>query len=211
MGAIKRITVKGFKSIRELNEFELKPLNVIVGANGAGKSNLIQIFRMLLAMAQKNFQAFILANGGGDAFPFNGLKNTPQIDIGFEFESDSIYAEGHNFYKFSLSPTVDEKFLIEETRRYHTRTWQSYGSPSEESQLYDMRNERSYTGEWNGTGYFVYKAISNWMVYHFHDTSANAPMRRSAIIEDHEKLRGDAENIAPFLLHLRAPAKQDAV
>ena len=59
MEIIKRITIKGFKSIRELDNFELRPLNIIVGANGAGKSNLIQIFRMLLAMAQKNFQNFI--------------------------------------------------------------------------------------------------------------------------------------------------------
>lgn len=210
MGAIKKISVKGFKSIRELDEFELKPLNVIVGANGAGKSNLIQIFRMLLAMVQGNFQNFILLNGGSDAFPYNGLKNTPKIEIGFEFASDSSYAEGSNFYKLLLSPTANEKFVIDESRRYHTRTWQSYGSSSEESRLYDMRNERSYTGEWNGTGYFVYKAISNWMVYHFHDTSASAPMRRSAIIEDYKKLRENAENIAPFLLHMKSPGKQDA-
>lgn len=71
---LKKISVKGFKSIRELDEFELKPLNVIVGANGAGKSNLIQIFRMLLAMVLGNFQNFILLNGGSDAFPYNGLK-----------------------------------------------------------------------------------------------------------------------------------------
>lgn len=195
---LKKISVKGFKSIRELDEFELKPLNVIVGANGAGKSNLIQIFRMLLAMVLGNFQNFILLNGGSDAFPYNGLKNTPKIEIGFEFASDSSYAVGTSSYKFLLSPTADEKFVIDESCRYHTRTWQSYGSSSEESRLYDMRNERSYTGEWNGTGYFVYKAISNWMVYHFHDTSASAPMRRSAIIEDYKKLRENAENIALF-------------
>lgn len=203
MGAIKKITIKGFKSIRELDAFELKPLNIIVGANGAGKSNLIQVFRMLLAMTQKNFQAFIATNGGADSFPFNGLKHTPSIKIGFEFNSNSSFAAGSNFYDFSLSPTVDEKFLITETRRYHTYATQSYGTPSEESRLYDMRNEKSFTGGWNGTGYFVYDAISRWVVYHFHDTSANAPMRRSSGIEDFEKLRGDAENIASFLYHLK--------
>ncbi len=34
MGEIKRITVKGFKSIKSLVDFELGNLNVIVGANG---------------------------------------------------------------------------------------------------------------------------------------------------------------------------------
>lgn len=203
MGAIKRITVKGFKSIRNLDNFELGPLNIIVGANGAGKSNLIQIFRMLLAMVQKNFQSFISTNGGADSFPHNGLKQTPKIDIGFEFASNSYYSAGSNYYNFQLTPTVDEKFLINETRRYLDRAIQSYGAPSEESRLYDYRNDSSFDGQSHGTGYFVFDSISKWMVYHFHDTSANAPMRRSEIIDDHEKLRGDASNIAPFLYHLR--------
>ena len=102
MGAIKRITVKGFKSIRDLDNFELRPLNIIVGANGAGKSNLIQIFRMLLAMVQKNFQSFISANGGADSFPHNGLKQTPKINVGFEFNSGSPFAQGSNFYQFDF-------------------------------------------------------------------------------------------------------------
>ena len=41
------------------------------------------------------------------------------------------------------------------------------------------------------------------MVYHFHDSSATAPMRRSEIIEDTHKLRGNGSNIAPFLLMLQ--------
>ena len=31
--------------------------------------------------------------------------------------------------------------------------------------------------EYRGAGYYVYDSISNWMVYHFHDTSPTAPMR----------------------------------
>ena len=55
-GAIKKLSIAGFKSIRELKDLELKSLNVLIGANGAGKSNFIQVFRMLMAMSQKNFQ-----------------------------------------------------------------------------------------------------------------------------------------------------------
>lgn len=202
-GGLKRITIKGYKSIQSLSEFEMHDLNVIIGANGAGKSNFIQVFRMLLAMAQKNFSKFILERGGADNFLFNGPKITPTINIEFEFESFSSFAEGSNYYRFELSPTVDEKFLISEERKYVKTSWRSYGSPSEESRLYDERNERSWDGQWNGVGHFVYEAISKWMVYHFHDTSSSAPMRRSEIIEDCHHFRSDAANIAPFLLNLR--------
>jgi predicted ATPase len=37
---IQQIDLKGFKSIRE-QSIPLTPINVLIGANGAGKSNLI--------------------------------------------------------------------------------------------------------------------------------------------------------------------------
>lgn len=45
--------------------------------------------------------------------------------------------------------------------------------------------------------------LTDWKVYHFHDTTGFAPMRRSEIVEDNQYLRSDAANIAPFLLRLR--------
>ncbi|RUM46741.1 MAG: recombinase RecF [Desulfocapsa sp.] len=202
-GAIKKLSIKGFKSILDCSDFEMSNLNIIIGANGAGKSNFVQIFRMIMAMTRKNFSKFILERGGADNFLFNGPKITHQINIEFEFQSLSDNATGSNFYRFELTPTVDEQFLVSEERQYVTTNWRSYGSPSIESRLYDERNETSADGQWNGVGHFVYESISNWMVYHFHDTSSTAPMRRSEIIEDSHKLRGNASNIAPFLLMLR--------
>jgi predicted ATPase len=202
-GGIKKLSIQGFKSIRELKDFELKDLNIIIGANGVGKSNFVQVFRMLMAMSQQNFQKFILERGGADNFLHNGPKATPSIQVGFEFGSHSIHAEGSNYYNFELTSTTDERFLIDESRKYVSTSWRSYGSPSEESRLQDQRNETSATGQSNGVGHFVYESISNWMVYHFHDTSSTAPMRRSEIVEDNHKLRHDASNIAPFLLKLK--------
>lgn len=203
-GALKKLTIKGFKSIKDLNEFPLSNLNVIIGANGAGKSNFVQVFRMLMSMIQKNFGKFILERGGADNFLFNGPKMTPAITAEFEFMFCSSDDSGTNSYQFELTPTVDEKFLITEERKYRDNAWKSYGSASEESRLYDERNESSILFEnYKGVGYYVYEAISNWMVYHFHDTSSTAPMRRSEIIEDYHKLRGDASNIAPYLLNLK--------
>jgi predicted ATPase len=187
-GALEKLTVKGFKSIKNLNEFKLGDLNVIIGANGAGKSNFVQIFRMLVAMTQKNFSKFILERGGADTFLFEGPKVTSKIEMGFDFTSHCSNATGPNSYRFELTPTADENFLIAEERKYVTTEWRSYGSPSKESRLYDERNEKSWDGQWNGVGHFVFESISNWMVYHFHDTSSSSPMRRSEIVEDYYKL-----------------------
>ncbi|EHA5531118.1 AAA family ATPase, partial [Campylobacter coli] len=47
---LNNITIKGYKSIKDLSEFELKNLNILIGANGAGKSNFISVFKMLNAL-----------------------------------------------------------------------------------------------------------------------------------------------------------------
>ena len=93
--------------------------------------------------------------------------------------------------------------MVSEERKYVTTAWRSYGSPAQESRLYDKRDEKSANGMYNGVGHFVYESIARWMVYHFHDTSAMAPMRRSEIVEDNQILRSNGSNIAPFLLNLQ--------
>ncbi|RVU83532.1 recombinase RecF [Leucothrix sargassi] len=205
-GSLSKLSVSGFKSIRELKDFELRDLNVIVGANGAGKSNFIQVFRMLQAMVDQGFGKFVRERGGADNFLFNGPKITDAVNIQFDFDSQS-YSGGVNSYRFQLTPTLSEAFLIDESRKYErsdlTTVWRSYGSPSDESRLYEERDEKAAGGQYPGVGYYVYKSISQWMVYHFHDTSSSAPMRRSEIIEDNRRLRSDASNIAPFLLKLK--------
>jgi predicted ATPase len=47
---IDEITIKGFKSIRSLEDFKLCPLNILIGANGAGKSNIVSFFSFLHEM-----------------------------------------------------------------------------------------------------------------------------------------------------------------
>ena len=203
-GALKKLSVAGFKSIRELKDFPLKDLNVIVGANGAGKSNLVELLRMLSAMTEKNFSKFVLERGGADGFLFNGPKVTAAITAEFVFTSHSENAKGPNIYRFEATPTTDGRsFLLSEEREYVTTNPRSYGPPADESRLRDEKDETSMDGRWNGVGHFVFESISNWMVYHFHDTSAKAPMRRYEIVEDSRRLRCDASNIAPFLLRLK--------
>src|SRR5207244_9567182 len=97
---------KGFKSIRELADFKLENLNVLVGANGAGKSNLVDFFRMLRAMADGGLQAFVTNSGGADGFLFNGPKETKQISAHLKF--------GTNQYRFELQPTASSEMMIRE-------------------------------------------------------------------------------------------------
>lgn len=193
--AIDKITLKGFKSIESLEDFELKPLNVLIGANGAGKSNFVDFFRMLRAMADEGFQNYVLESGGGDGFLFLGPKVTKEISCRVDF--------GRNWYAHTLQPTASGSLIISsETTGYGGSS--NTVSGLKESEIRSRKDEKSLqNSSWWGVGHYVYESVSSWTVYHFHDTSALAPMRRDQSLRDSERLRHDASNIAAFLLELQ--------
>ena len=186
-GTIKTISISGFKSIRELRNFELRDLNIMIGANGAGKSNFIQIFRLLIALAQKNLQEFIQVNGGADNFLHNGPQHTANIAIDLDFDVMDPLAS----CALILTRTVNEDFVVTEDHRFTPLATEGKKGYFSDHQT------------WNEDHSFVDSAISSLMVYHFHDTSATAPMRRSEIIQDNRFLRTNGGNIAPYLRRLR--------
>jgi predicted ATPase len=203
--ALDRLTIKGFKSIRSLEDFELGSLNVLIGGNGAGKSNLVDFFRLLRAMMElplphlqnSSLKTYIADGGGSDDFLFNGPKVTKYIGAALRF--------GPNGYRFKLVPTSEETFTINDEARYYDRGysgWWEMGSGHTTPKLLEERGEKGVAGGASVASY-VYDAIASWKIYHFHDTSNIAPMRRSEAVEDCDYLRFDASNIAPFLLELR--------
>ena len=193
--ALDKLTIKGFKSIKSLEDFELKNLNVLIGANGAGKSNFVELFRVLRAMFNENFANYIQKHGGADGFMFNGPKVTHAIAAEFVF--------GDNAYCFELEPSTTDDFIITTESERYLSNCHKIGSGNRESRLKAFKNERSawYPGS-PGMGYYVYEALANWTVYHFHDTSMLAPIRRTCSVRDNEYLWHDAGNLAAFLMML---------
>lgn len=196
--ALDQITIQGFKSIRELKDFKLGKLNVLIGANGAGKSNLVDFFRMLRAMAEGGFREFVTRSGGGDGFFFDGPKTTPKISAELHF--------GQNAYRFSLAPTVDSAIMIQTEAscwKGGVGSWREKGGGSKEASLKTWKGDKSSLGDYLSIDGHVHESISSWVVYHVHDTSSTAPMRREWPVTDYHELRSDASNIAPFLYNLK--------
>jgi predicted ATPase len=74
MPQVQKLTVKGYKSIKSLVDFELRALNVLIGANGAGKSNLISLFRFLSSVVSDSFQLDVQKAGGVNAILHGVVK-----------------------------------------------------------------------------------------------------------------------------------------
>jgi len=203
---IDKITLKGFKSIRDLDSFPLKSLNILIGANGAGKSNFIDFFRLLRAMVDDNLPGFVREHGGADGFFFMGPKYTRRISARLEF--------GQHAYEFILAPTSSAELMFEGQQIHYAggskaggATYSASGGIREPA-FKGPRDRESESGKFLGKlfeamGLNISESVRSWIVYHFHDTSMLALMRRKGSVRDNEYLRPDAGNLAAFLLMLR--------
>ena len=194
--ALDKVTIKGFKSICSLKDFELTNLNVLIGGNGAGKSNFIEFFRLLRAIMDDNLNDFIRNGGGISDFLFNGRKVTNRLEFEMFF--------GERGYRFHITPGAKEQCSIAgEARFYESSTsgWWFLGHSNDgTSLLVKEAKSKSKDSKYSKP---VYDAITSWRIYHFHDTSSTAGMRHAEIIQDNKKLRHDGSNIAPCLLGLQ--------
>jgi predicted ATPase len=76
------IDIKGFKSFNaEGQKLELGDLTVLIGANGAGKSNLISFFRMITNMMNDSLHKYIGINGGADSLLYLGQKRLLKLKV----------------------------------------------------------------------------------------------------------------------------------
>jgi len=88
------------KSIRPVNllsfgpnteEIELRPLNILIGANGSGKSNLIEVIRLLWLLPEKEPWAVVLETGGVDEWIWKGANGkNPRTTIETKLSLGSI-------------------------------------------------------------------------------------------------------------------------
>lgn len=196
---VDRINIRGYKSICRA-EVKLNNLNVLIGANGAGKSNFVAFFKMLNEIYNNNLQVYTAKSGGAASLLYFGRKHTQTLQTDIHF--------GENSYHFSLEPTDEDQFVFKSERvcyhnpKYEVPFEQILGSGHKETELFRISkstNRRVVVD-------YVIGALKDWKVYHFHDTSPSAGIKQSGPIDDNDVLRPDASNLAAFLYMLKKTA-----
>ena len=95
-------------------------------------------------------------------------------------------------------PTADGSLLFADERAGYEPTGRNvgYGGGHRETWLTAEAVSGSVTG-------YVHAKLRQYRVYHFHDTSASAPVKQYGRIDDNGRLHADAGNLAAFLLAMR--------
>ena len=196
MRTLETLRIKGYKSIRN-QSLELSRLNVFIGSNGAGKSNLISSFGFLHNIINLRLSDYTAKRGGADTLLHYGRKTTPKMTF------ELVFGEGSDGsgYEVTLSGTDDSRLTIEtETAFYHKRN--VYPKPFD-LPVAQYTNESELRKNKHITAKAVTEDLDSYRVYHFHDTSDTAAMKGVSDVEDNRVLRGKAENLPAFLYYLQ--------
>lgn len=199
---IDRVHVKGLKSIAEV-DLELGALNVLIGANGAGKSNFLLLFRLLNALTERGLQRFVATRGGANALLHFGTKRTPALSLSLSFHTEKG-CNGYGATLLSVPPdtlVIDDEF-VEWTPRGAAPMKHDIEGGLQESGLSVTIDALGETPV-GRTARFVKHRLDRFRAYHFHDTSESAGLKKLCDVHDNRFLRADASNLAAFLYMLK--------
>jgi predicted ATPase len=205
MHMLKRIDLKGYKSIKEAS-LELRALNVFIGANGSGKSNLVSFFKLLNNMMTGNLQSFVATSGGANSLLHYGARVTPQLEAMLRFESH----DSDNKYQIRLGHAAEDTLIFMEERisfqrQGYPRPWtQNLDTGHKESGLSAPLEPDELPGSTVRDSMGVFRAILNrCRVFQFHDTSSTANFRQKGDINRNRFLESDGGNLAAFLYRIQ--------
>ena len=205
MARLDSLSIKGFKSINNLDSLHLTNRNLLIGGNGAGKSNFLEIFKFLRAILklplpgfnETDLKKYVLDAGTAADFLFKGNPGADSIQFDATF--------GQNGYRVVLFPTQDGLLRIDAEATYYSCTEKWYGLPSQDGFTPGLLDDKDKEGVFakHNISYYVYQSINLWQMYHFHDTGRMSPIKSDQSIFDHAYLRFDGSNLASYLYFLK--------
>jgi len=193
MTKLDRIQIKGFKSIREL-DLPLGDLNVLIGANGSGKSNLIQVFELLNYIVNQRLQLYVGQAGGANNLLYFGRKTTEMLELHFQFSE--------NEYRCFIASNNEDNLLIVRERLV-LATDDDIWTSNAISAVDLVGYEETMLDIDDKIDTQIRDMMLDWKVYQFHDTSESAPIKQTQDLEDNRLLKPDGANLAPFLYYLK--------
>ncbi len=198
MAQLTRVSLEGFRSIKQ-TDLELSNLDVLIGINGAGKSNLCKFFTLLNFMMTGSLQVYVQEYlGGANALLHHGAKQTPFLRASLSFQT----TQGTNQYDATLVHAAGDSLVFTEERAAFTRAdgtgWPQervLGSGHKETMLPEHRSSFPPAN-------LITKFLRRCRAFQFHDTSLRSSIRQAGRI-DERPLLSDAGNIASVLLRMK--------
>jgi len=197
LGKLDQLKINGYKSIKSL-EIEFSSINILIGANGVGKSNFIGFFNFVRKILEKELELYVAQCGGANKILHFGTKTTNILNFSMLFTP--------NGYQATLLPTANDGLIFKSETGYFfgdkigyfggTKKHPLNSQGSKESKLPSQPHSKDPLGH-------IVRYLQDWKVYHFHDTSKASPMKQPCNINDYYSLAVDGGNLPAFLYYIK--------
>ncbi len=200
------ITIEGFKSFKKLERLPLRDINIVIGANGSGKSNFLAAFELLRAYGEGRLTAHVQRHGNAERILHQGSKHTERVVL-------SVGRKENLQARISLISTAADELDTEDSPASPSLKFASGGvvgwslgekpGADPDNLDYDIGIPRA----------FFKKHARDWRVYHLNDTSFSALIKKTSDVNDNQFLRSGGENLASylFLLQKRHPTEYSLI
>ena len=205
-GRIESVRIRGFRSLVDVELSNLQNANVLIGANGSGKSNFIRFFEMMSWMLRsRRLGEFVESHGGADDQLYDGNSVTPRMEGELALRTD----KGRNDYHFTLSYAHPDRFIFTQEGYRFSGTdyptdapWQYVPSGNREAGIVDLAQALPAPGVNPTTARVIVHLLKSCQVFQFHDTSDTSNFKKRWDAEDNNYLRTHGGNLAAVLHRL---------
>lgn len=189
------IAIARYKSIK-LVKLKLMPINILIGANGSGKSNFLSFFEFLNRLYEQKLTEYVALSGGEDKMLHKGSKISNNIS--------AIVKHKRNAYSFKIEKGEDNFVFVKEGLWYDGNPY--IDNPQEISNYGSEAKVKLYS---SSRALYIQEYLNSFKKYHFHDTSKNAPFTMKSHIEnDIYYLYEKGNNLAAFLYWIQHNKKK---
>lgn len=202
---ITKVSLTGFKSFKDKTDIALSNLNVIIGANGTGKSNLLSFFQLLGNALTRNLQGHILRYGG-EHFLYNGRKQTERIKCAIEIATNNATDR----YEIDLAFQAPGRLFISREYIEYRKSGKDKPFTCEiknngyELGLLDFGEKLGNSNNaLRGTANAIKTMLQKIRAFQFHDTTDTARIRGGILRADCQYLKNDGGNLAAVLNMLK--------
>jgi predicted ATPase len=211
-----RVKIKGFRRLYDI-DLKMRPLMVMIGANGVGKTSLLDAFSLLSASAAGNLNAKLNSMGG--------VADILTIDLGQEVSlSIDKDVPGHEPLKYDLhlAPKGPSYAISLETltqaRRGYTEPFMHIQSLYDDIRYYEIDEGKLVRPIWDHNPMEtslsqvpkmfrqpeeMRRILSSATQYHVLDVRERAPVKLPQQMRPAELPGEDGQDLVPFLYYLR--------
>ena len=224
---INKLQVRGFRSLADV-EWEPGDLNVLIGPNASGKSNVLRILEMLANSAQRKLGDYVQREGGMHPLVWDGRSDAIEVRVNtspieqhrdpiadrLTYELTLVHLKGTSTYRI-------QKELLGNFHRVETGEMQQPFKFLERELMravvYDQHDRRLEAPDESfaedetllsvAAGPFTAneiisdyrRRVAEWSIYQELNTNRDAPIRQAAVSRWAQQVEASGQNLVPVL------------